>query len=182
MILLLAVAAGLVVIGVRAYQRGTPLALPTLQGAWLVPVAFAPQWLVFSPGVLVLSQTLLLLFAWRNRRQAGFWGLGIGLALNLLVIVLNGGLMAVSPHTAVQLVPGSSLDSWTAGEPFGSNKSVILPVEQTRLWWLSDHLLLPAWVPYRAALSIGDFLIAAGAFWLLWTLGPSSPSNKDQRV
>jgi hypothetical protein len=182
MILLLAIVAGLLAGLARARHRNQRPRSLNLSLVWLVAIAFLPQWLAFylpvtrrlttdnlAAAALVSSQALLLVFAWLNRNQPGFWALGIGLALNLLVIVLNGGLMPVSPEVVAQLLPDTPPDTWQIGERVGW--SVVLPVSATRLWWLSDQLLMPAWFPYRKALSVGDVFIAGGAFWLLWTLG-----------
>ena len=183
MILLLAVVAGLLAGLARAWQGGRRLASPNLCLVWLVPLAFLPQWLAFylpatcklipdylAATVLVGSQALLLVFAWLNRSQPGFWALGLGLALNLLVIALNGGLMPISPETVARLVPDAPPDAWQIGQRLGSGKDVILPIAATRLWWLGDRFLLPAWFPYQVAFSLGDAFIAGGAFWLLWML------------
>jgi hypothetical protein len=182
MILLPAIVAGLLAGLARARHRNEHLKSPDLRLIWLVPIAFLPQWLAFNLPVtrrlttdnlaaaaLVSSQALLLVFAWYNRKQPGFWALGTGLAFNLTVIALNDGLMPVSPVVVVELLPDTRVDAWQVGERVGWN--TVLPATDTRLWWLSDHLLLPAWFPLRKALSIGDVLIAAGAFWYLWALG-----------
>lgn len=191
-ILLLAVGAGLLAGIVRAWRGGYRLAVPNLRLVWLVPVAFFPQWLVFylpatrklipddlAAAVLVSSQALLLIFAWFNRDQPAFWALSLGLALNLLVITLNGGLMPISPDTVVRLVPGALPSAWQVSHRLGTGKDIVLPVAATRLWWLSDRFLLPPWFPYQVAFSLGDILIAAGAFWLLWTIGDKA-NDRDQ--
>lgn len=191
MILLPAVGAGLLAALARARYGNRHLRSPELRLLWLVPVAFFAQWLAFyGPGfrtwmrddslaiALVGSQALLLAFAWLNRSQAGVWALGLGLALNLLVIALNGGLMPVSPETVAQLLPGAPPDAWQVGNRLGRN--IVLPVTATRLWWLSDYILLPAWFPIRKALSIGDILIAGGAFWLLWSCGGSDTHTGEE--
>lgn len=190
MILLPAIVAGLLAGLARARHRNEHLRSPDLRLVWLVPIAFLPQWLAFNlpatrrlttdnsaVAALVSSQALLLVFAWFNRNQAGFWALGTGLALNLSVIALNGGLMPVSPEVVAELLPDIPTDTWQVGERVGWN--IVLPVTDTRLWWLSDHLLLPAWFPYRKALSVGDLLIAAGAFWYLWALG--APKQEQEK-
>ena len=189
MILLPAIVAGLLAGLARARHRNGHLRSPDLRLVWLVPIAFLPQWLAFNLPVtrrlttdnlaaaaLVSSQALLLVFAWYNRKQPGFWSLGTGLTLNLTVIALNGGLMPVSPGVVAELLADIPIDDWQIGERVGWN--IVLPVTDTRLWWLSDHLLLPAWFPYRKALSVGDLLIAAGAFWYLWALG--APKSEEE--
>jgi hypothetical protein len=192
MILLPAIVAGLLAGLARARHSNGHLKSPDLRLVWLVPIAFLPQWLAFDLAVtrrlttdslaaaaLVGSQVLLLGVAWFNRNQPGFWALGIGLALNLSVIACNGGLMPVSPEVVAQLLPDTPVETWQVGERVGWN--VILPVADMRLWWLSDHILLPAWFPYRNALSIGDIIIAAGAFWYMWALGSPERRLEEKR-
>jgi hypothetical protein len=184
LILLYAVFAGLIAGWLRAWYHRSRLVVPDLQLLWLVPLAFLPQWLAFfwpptrgyfsdgaASAILVSSQLLLLLFAWANRRQRAFWWLGLGLLLNLTVIVLNGGLMPISPETLSRVLQGASPEEWLVGQRAGASKDVILPEHATRLPWLSDRFLLPEWMPQRAAFSLGDVLIAIGAFWLLWQAG-----------
>jgi hypothetical protein len=183
LILTVAVLAGGLGGFMRALVGGRNFAPLTLRLAWLVPVAVIPQWLAFyfpatrsviptslAVTILAMSQLLLLAFAWCNRKRAGFWALGIGLALNLLVIALNRGLMPISPETLGNLYPNVPSSAWQIGSRFGA-KDVILPIAGTKLWWLSDCFLLPSWIPYHVAFSIGDVFIAIGAFWLLWAQG-----------
>ncbi len=168
MILLLAVILGLVV----AQMRGG-LHFPHLRYEWGALLGFLPQLILFSPlgrsiplaivaiG-LVTSQFTLLVFVWLNRHSRPLLVLGLGLLLNMAVIVANGGLMPISPEMA-QTLTGTE---WATGQRFGVSKDfVILPAE-TRLWWLSDRFLLP--VPgYYVAYSPGDIVIALGAFLFL---------------
>ena len=195
MILLLAVIVGLLAGLTRAWYRGHRLSPPGLRLTWLALLAFLPQWLAFylpatrrlipdylAAAALVGSQALFLVFAWFNRNQPGFWLLGLGLALNLLVITLNGGLMPISPETVAQLVPDALPQAWQIGSRLGTSKDVVLPIEATRLWWLADRFLLPAWFPGRVAFSAGDVLIAFGAFRLSWAMGGSSSSRQPRSV
>ncbi len=191
MILLVPVFAGLLTGFGRAWVRGSFPNPPRLRMSWLVPLALFPQWLAFylretsqwmtdnlAAGILVGTQALLLIFAWSNRKRSGFWALGLGLALNLVVITLNGGLMPISPETVAQLVPDAPPDAWQLGSRLGTGKDVVLSVGDTRLWWLSDRFLLPTWSPYQVAFSAGDVLIAWGAYLLLGAEG-SAPSNSS---
>lgn len=172
-------------LGRRPYQ------LPDLRWAWLVLLAFIPQFFAFVlpatrasipsswiPVVLVGSQALLLIFSIVNIRQPGFWLLGLGLALNLLVTLLNGGMMPISPETIQHLYPDAPFGAWQVGQRLGVGKDIVLPAADTRLWLLSDHFSLPDWLSYKVAFSLGDVLISAGAFWLLLTFGGRSNSKE----
>lgn len=129
--------------------------------------------------VLVGSQVLLLLFAVFNYRQPGFKLLCLGLSLNLIVIGMNGGWMPISPQVIKRLVPGLPIDTWQVGERFGTSKDKILSLDDTYLWWLSDWLVLPHWIPYPVAFSIGDVILSVGAFFFLWSLGGEDVSLKN---
>jgi Family of unknown function (DUF5317) len=183
-ILLIAVAAGLLAGLLRAGWGGRQVYLPSVRSAWLLVLAFPAQLLVFfipatrqlipanlAPIVLVATNTLLLFFTWVNRDKPGVWLLGLGLLLNLLVIVLNGGLMPISPETVARVASFTPSGGWPVGSHFGTGKDIILPAASTRLWILSDQLLLPNWFPYQVTFSIGDILIAGGAFQVLWAIG-----------
>jgi hypothetical protein len=155
---------------------------------------FLPQALAFYlPGIrawlpdrvvpvsLVASQAGLLAFAGLNRRQPGFRALGLGLALNLLVITLNGGWMPISPATLARLAPDVPPAAWTSGSRLGHTKDVILPPAETRLAVLSDRFVLPAWMPWRVAFSPGDVLLFLGAFGATWAMGGGAPASPKPR-
>jgi hypothetical protein len=158
----------------------------------LVVLAYLPQFFAFYlpatrsifpdtwvPPVLVVSQALLLVFAWVNRKIPGFWLLGLGLLANFSAISLNGGMMPLAPQTAKRLVPPDMEADLRVGKRFGFTKDILLPREVTRLWFLGDIFTLPEWMNYPLAFSIGDILIAVGAFWLLWELGGPHKSTLE---
>jgi len=113
----------------------------------------------------VSSYLLLLSFAVANLRRPGLLLMGVGLLLNFLAIVSNGGLMPVTPDTLERVGPPP--ENVSLGEWVPHTKDVLLERADTRLWLLTDVL---AWKnPTRvSAFSIGDVIIAAG---LLVTLG-----------
>ena len=175
MILLAALAAGLVTGLALARWRGVPYQAPDLKHLWLVFVAFLPQYIVFylfgdrqnvSALLLPLSQALLLIFVWLNRQLPGMMILLLGTALNFTVIAANRGFMPISPQTASHLVPQAVLENVQPGERFGTKDILLLP-EDTRFEWLADRFLPPAWSAYQVAFSFGDVLIAFGVFQLL---------------
>jgi hypothetical protein len=191
LILLLAILAGLLASGLRAWINKQTLAIPRLRMIWLVVVAFIPQLILFYLPVfhiqvprtavaaaLVVSQAGLLFFALANLRIPGFWLLSLGLSLNFLAIALNGGLMPISPETITRLIPEALPGSWVIGERLGTGKDIVLPVGVTRLVWLSDRFILPLAPPFRVAFSIGDVFLAAGVFWALWMLSRKELNHK----
>lgn len=190
MILIIGVLAGLVAGLARSWLRQLPYRVPQVRWAWLVLFAFIPQFVAFVfpptrdiipdewvPIVLVGSQALLLIWVAGNLKIPGVWFLGLGLFLNFLVITLNGGLMPIRPELVERLIPQAAEGFWVVGERLGVGKDIVLTVEQTRLWFLSDWFLLPDWLHYPMAFSIGDVIVSLGAFWLLWA--PSAEQPKD---
>ncbi len=184
MILLTAVLIGLAAGFGRATRTQREYFVQELRWIWLVPVAFLPQFAAFlfpatresipdlaARVILVGSQIILLIFAWANRRQAGFWALTLGLGLNLVVIVANHGFMPIDPETVQRLAPDAPAGAWTIGARLGVTKDIVLAREQTRLGLFADRFLIPDWSPYRVAFSLGDVLISIGAFWFFFVNG-----------
>lgn len=192
MILLIGIVLGLIAGFIRAKILKQPMHPIHLQGWWLVFLAFVPQLLAFNPPIksiqipdqwvavlLVSSQTILLVFAWLNRKVPGGWLLGLGLLLNYLVIVMNGGLMPISPETVQSLIPDAPQGTWQIGERLGKTKDIVLPTSAMWLAFLSDRFTLPAWINYKVAFSLGDVFIALGAFWLFWSIPDGKDGQKD---
>jgi len=193
MILLIAVIIGLTAGLIRARMNGTTYQSAEIKSIGLVFLAYLPQFFAFNlpltrariptswiPYILIGSQILLFWFVWVNRRVRGFHLLGLGLLSNFLAIALNGGMMPLLPENAARLVaPGSGME-FEIGQRVGFGKDVILPRAETHLWFLGDVLMLPEWLRYPLAFSIGDILISMGAFWLLWELG--NPNSHSMEV
>lgn len=184
MILLLAIAIGLIAGWLRARYHKRELKIPNLRMVWLVLIAFLPQLIIFVvpgtrdafpdqfiPLVLVGSLILFLAFTLLNWRQPGFIVLGIGLLLNLSVISVNGGWMPISPDTIARYPSRAPASMWQIGEQFGATKDIVLRKADTRLWFLSDRFTTPSWFPLPTAFSLGDIFIATGVFWFLWSMG-----------
>jgi hypothetical protein len=183
-ILIIAVLVGLTAGSIRAYLGGRSYQPARLQHIWLVILAFIPQILAFYLPItrviitgwmvsacLVSSLTGLLVFVWLNRQHKELWVAGLGLVANLVVIAANGGLMPISLATAAALYPAAGLGANLLGGRLGWSKNIVLAKESVHLGFLSDCLLVPDWIPWKYALSIGDVLLAAGVLWLLWKGG-----------
>lgn len=178
MILLFAIAAGLLVGWLWAGRQKVRYEAPVLHHIWLVFAAFVPQYLVTylparekvpdwaSAFCLIVSQLILIVFALLNRNHQGMKILTIGTMLNFLVMAANGGFMPIDPQTAERLVAPDFLSTLSVGSRFGPKDILLLP-EHIRFEWLADRFLPPVWSPYQVAFSLGDIFIAAGVFWLL---------------
>jgi hypothetical protein len=195
LILLLALAAGLLVGLVWARWRKVPYQAPELQHFWLVFLGFLPQCIViFLPGIrtllpdwliagcLLASQILLLGFAWLNRRIAGMAILICGVALNFAVMTANGGFMPISQQTASHLVSEETLQKIQLGTRLGP-KDILLRPQDTRLEWLADRFLSPNGFQYQVAFSLGDVFIALGTFWLFAkSVSPRQIKNRGTQI
>ncbi len=191
MLLVIAVVAGLTAGLVRAYVKKRQLVIPDIIAGWLVPTAFIPQGLCFFipftrsriPNnvvavILIITQLMLLVFALLNRKQPGFWALGLGVALNTLVISANRGWMPISPATLFRLNPEITETTWTIGQRLGVSKDIILHDNRMVFPALSDRIVLPPFLHSHLAYSLGDIFIAWGAFGLLWSVGKKSLGSK----
>lgn len=106
-----------------------------------------------GPAALLASYGLLLAFAWVNRRLPALWLVIAGLALNLVVIGVNGG-MPVSAR-AVEVAgadPRGLAASGTLKHHLMEPDDVLTP--------LADVIGIPE--PVGAVVSIGDLLLYVG--------------------
>jgi hypothetical protein len=177
------IAAGLVFLLVLTALGGrlSSIADLSVRHLWLAPLAFLIQaYLIFSPGergggllsgrsvVLVFSYALLLVVVWLNRQLAGVKLIALGLLLNFLVIVLNGGFMPITPEALLRTGYDVNAPELETGYLVGRSKNVVMEAGKARLWFLSDIFVLPRPFPIPAAFSLGDVVIAAGMFFFLW--------------
>ena len=107
----------------------------------------------------VASLVLLLLALVYNYRIPGMPLLTLGLALNSIAIIANGGYMPASPE-ALAL---AGLPPLTPGQI--SNNSIGMNAN-IQLFFLTDIFAIPKEFPRSNVFSIGDTLIAVGAVWL----------------
>jgi hypothetical protein len=179
MILWLGLGAGLVTGLGWSRLRGHPYRYPAFNHIWLIFVGFLPQFFVIYLGgtrvtipdwmaatVIVTSQLTLLVFAWLNRHLAGMLILSIGLILNTVAMIANGGFMPINPDTAERIVGKERISTFELGSRIGY-KDILLHQNETRLEVLADRFLPPARFSYQVAFSLGDVFIALGAFWIL---------------
>lgn len=193
MILLWAVLAGILLGVINAWLHKIPWQPPRLGWLWLVLLGFGlqffaiylpltrgyfPDWLVGT--LLTVSQGILLAFCLLNIRRPGMGLLATGLALNLTVIVLNGGFMPLPVETARALLPPPIFTQLEVGAPIGpGSKDILLPDGSIVLPWLADRFASPAGVNRLFVFSIGDVLVALGVIVLLSRTPKPAASHQE---
>jgi hypothetical protein len=90
-----------------------------------------------------------------NRHITGVPIIAAGMLLNVVAIAANGGTMPV--------LPGAMLDAGRTAEVVNNSTSASTPT----LPWLVDRWAAPDWIPLANVFSVGDVVIAAGAFVLV---------------
>jgi hypothetical protein len=112
-------------------------------------------------GMLIASYPVLLLFALRNIRMAGFSLIAAGLAMNFLVISANGGM----PVTRYALIHSGQRDvlSLPVRKDIEPKHHIQRPDDV--LLQLAD--VIPVGDPINQVLSGGDLVIYAGVMWLI---------------
>ena len=142
-----------------------PLLLP--RAAWASPVGRVLT--IASYGVLFIA------FA-SNFSRAGIALVAVGAAMNLVVIVGNGGRMPVEVGAALQVRP----DALHRLSQPGHHRHTVA-TSATRLRPLDDRFPV---TPLKEVVSVGDLVMAAGlAWWALAVTGARSsrrfPEQKD---
>lgn len=175
---LLAVMRGGSVAGV-AQQRiqWWPLAIVAL--GIQVPLYSAPlaTWLpvsVVGPLATIATTSLVLAMLLRNAtgsvRPACLIA-AVGVALNLTVMTLNGGVMPRADELAPRPLDRDAL-ALTVSNTAPSGPS-------TRVAWLGDTLAQPSWIPFANLVSPGDLLLSLGAAYWAYQVSRRRPANAE---
>lgn len=140
-----------------------------LQGLWLFFLAFGIQVVAFPFAFLpwttgedaakvlwLVSYACLLAAAVLNRRILGAQVVALGMALNLVAILSNGGRMPATPDAME-----------AAGLDFAVKHNSVAAADPN-VSWLVDRFAAPDWVPLTNVFSVGDAVIAVGAFMLVF--------------
>jgi len=166
--LLLAAAAALMLGGSLEHWskrrlRWWPLALLALAiqiPLYSPPLNSWPPMVSAGAAVGVVTMALILVALVRNAIspvQPALLLAALGVALNLTVIIANGGWMPRADAHAPRQIDRGSLDVTV------SNTAPI--ASDTRLEWLADTIPQPAWLPLSNLVSPGDLLLSFGAAW-----------------
>lgn len=135
------------------------------------------------PATILAAVPLLAQFLY-------LWGVRlvlVGLAMNLAVILANGGLMPVTPATVVELAGPQRQAELTVGEPIAGSKDVLLDDEDVRLPGFRDRFIVRA-RRLHAVYSPGDVVVLGGLAVVLaelalevWRL-PRGEARKNQQA
>jgi Family of unknown function (DUF5317) len=110
----------------------------------------------------VIGAVLLLAVVWFNRRIPGAILFGVGLSLNLIVILTFGGRMPVLlPH---DIDPNSAVVATLKG---GLDPLHVALQHPQGLWFIGDIFAIPGIGGHSSLVSVGDLLMAAGVAWLI---------------
>jgi Family of unknown function (DUF5317) len=116
--------------------------------------------LMIRNAVLALSYSLLIVFGLVNLRMPGMFLVIAGLACNMTVIVVNGGM----PASAQALIDSGQEDVLAYLQDQGADKHHLL-TDDDQLTFLADIIAVPE--PIGQAVSVGDIILYAGLAWLI---------------
>jgi Family of unknown function (DUF5317) len=108
----------------------------------------------------VVTTGLVLVVLLRNAvgpMRAALLVAALGIALNMTVMLANGGWMPRGDNFVPHLLTRDGLDSTI------SNTAPLRA--DTRLAWLADTIAQPAWLPFANIVSPGDLLLSFGTAW-----------------
>lgn len=163
-----------IAVGKLAGGRADRLVGSGLRWLWAALIALALQTLaVYAPRELVGpaiaplvvgSQLVLLVVGLRNLRMAGAAIATLGIAMNVAVMLANGGSMPVAPET-LAWSGHAEPEAIVAGARY--SKDVVLPADQTRLEPLADRYWTHLPWPLDRLFSLGDVGLMGGVAFLI---------------
>lgn len=127
-------------------------------------VLYVPGQNLWQIVVLNVSQIALIFLILLNHHVPGVKIFALGIMLNVLVMLANGGLMPLTPEMYHFVHPDRPIGEQARPS---SSKNILLPRSETNLWILSD--IIPLTLPWRrTAVSPGDIVLVAGVAQLIF--------------
>ncbi|MBE4907130.1 DUF5317 domain-containing protein [Bacillus luteolus] len=165
---------GIIIALIVALIRGgkiTNLSEMNMKMGWVFPILLLFQIIVFSLQneidwvgtysniAFIFVYIIGLFFLWMNRDLPGFFMIIVGVGLNFIVMLLNGGRMPVSPQAALALDP-TYIDA-LKHSLYAKHELI---TSSTHLALLGDIIPLSAPYPKEQVISIGDIIMNVGVF------------------
>jgi hypothetical protein len=156
-----------------------------LKWGWVFPLLLVVQLAVFtfqndseflgqlSGSIYIAVYIIGLIFLFLNRRNPGFILIFIGVFLNFIVMVLNGGRMPVSVEAAAVLDPGYIQ---ALKESLYAKHAML--TSTTHLGFLGDVIPISDPYPRTQIISIGDIIMNIGIFFFIQYLMVKHPLAK----
>lgn len=153
-----------------------------LKWGWVFPLLLVVQLAVFtfqndskflgqlSGFIYIIVYVIGLIFLFLNRKNPGFILIFIGVFLNFIVMVLNGGRMPVSVEASAVLVPGYIQ---ALKEGLYAKHAMLTP--ETNLGFLGDVIPISDPYPRTQIISIGDIIMNIGIFFFIQYLMVKHP-------
>lgn len=148
-----------------------------LKSGWIFPLLLLSQLIIFafqsrvgwvadfSNYFFVVIYVIGMVFLWLNRSEVGFKTILAGVALNFIVMAVNGGRMPVSPDAASVL--GPEFEHLLKGGIYAKHQIL---TDSTRLGFLGDIIPLSNPYPRKQVISIGDVVMNIGIFLFIQQL------------
>lgn len=170
---ILAVALGLL-------QKGSIKSLNNikLKNSFLVLLSIGLQLIIFNQywqkyvgeeNLTTLLYAVALLFIYifllYNLKVPGMKLIALGTLANAIAIFSNGGHMPASLNAFSHAFPAERVNELIRQETYYNS---VIVNEQTKFPFLCDIFWVPDWLPLANVFSVGDVLICAGAFILIW--------------
>jgi hypothetical protein len=154
----------------RVRVRWWPIAIGSLAVQLVLhnpPLDQQPWAITWGPWIWVIAMLSMLAVLGRNAVEAGTnhspWRVAaLGAALNVVVVVANGGYMPQSAE-ARDIARDVGLPPQQEMSVRLHNVTSIGP--ESRLAWLADVIPQPAWLPRANVVSLGDLLLSVGLGW-----------------
>jgi hypothetical protein len=169
---------GLIVGFIRAGWRNGLAALSQIRikGGWIFPLLLGIQFLLYflhgkisiiekyNGYMFMIVYVAGLYMLWLNRKEKGFWWIFAGVALNFIVMLVNGGKMPVSVEAAASVFDPIYVHVLTDG--MAVSKHMALD-NSTLLPFLGDIIPITTPYPISHVISIGDVVMNIGIFIFL---------------
>jgi hypothetical protein len=160
-----------------------------LKWGWVFPLLLVVQLAVFtlqndseflgqlSGSIYIVVYIIGLIFLFLNRKNPGFILILIGVFLNFIVMVLNGGRMPVSVEAAAVLDPG-----YIQALKDGLYAKHAMLTSTTHLGFLGDVIPISDPYPRTQIISIGDIIMNIGIYFFIQFLMVKHPLAKRKNA